>query len=140
MKLSFFIEGVIPPSLNHTYKQGKRRYLSPKAKKFKEDFALILGPNKNRFKANLMLKDKLIKIRMHICLPTWKTKDGRIRKNDVSNRIKLTEDAFFDAIGLDDSYVWDIQVIKVVGKNKGILIQIDESEEVTEQEMLQLHF
>lgn len=140
MLLSFLIKDIVPPSLNHTYKQGKRRYLSPKAKKFKEDFAILLGANKDRFRANLLLRDSLIKLKIYVCLPTWKTKDGRVRKNDISNRIKLIEDAFFDAIGLDDSYVWDIQVIKVVGPEKGILIQLDKSKELTQQDMVALHF
>ena len=40
------------------------------------------------------------------------TKDGRIKRLDVSNRIKILEDALANWLGFDDSQVWHVSATK----------------------------
>lgn len=41
--------------------------------------------------------------------------DSRYKKNDVTNRMKLFEDALCDATGCDDSQHWVVTLVKAVG-------------------------
>ncbi len=43
----------------------------------------------------------------------WTTKDGRMRRADVSNRIKLLEDVVAAVIHFDDSQVVDLRARKL---------------------------
>lgn len=40
---------------------------------------------------------------------------SRYKKNDVTNRMKLFEDALCDATGTDDSQHWNVTLVKAVG-------------------------
>jgi Holliday junction resolvase RusA-like endonuclease len=42
--------------------------------------------------------------------------DSRYKKNDVTNRMKLFEDALCDATGTDDSQHWNVTIVKAVGE------------------------
>ena len=107
------------------YGGGRRRFMNPKAKKFKEDCINIISPTKERFRAALGLQKKQIKLEVEIYSTRWFTKAGTIRKNDISNKIKITEDALFEALGLDDSQVFDIRYIKKTGENR-IIFNLEE--------------
>lgn len=49
--------------------------------------------------------------------PVWRNKDGSVKKRDASNLIKIAEDAFIEAIGIDDSRFWEVSVKKVFSKD-----------------------
>lgn len=59
----------------------------------------------------LFKKEKLA-IHIRVDHNRWMTLKNTIRKNDVTNRIKILEDAVFEALGLDDSQVWHCAVFK----------------------------
>lgn len=42
----------------------------------------------------------------------WLTPKGRPRRSDLSNLIKLLEDAIFTAIGIDDCCVFEVRAVK----------------------------
>lgn len=113
MNLYRFFLDEVPPSINGAYAGKAKRYLSPKVKKFKKytDQEVIKDP-KSYF-ASRVLKGKRLKFDMYVVKTDWYTKDGRIKKNDITNRIKIFEDAVMEALGLDDSHVWSFQIHKV---------------------------
>ena len=47
----------------------------------------------------------------------WKTDKGKIRRIDVSNRVKILEDAVSEVLKFDDSRVYEIHVEKCSGKD-----------------------
>jgi len=101
--------------------RGKFRVLSPSARAWKEDTEALLR--------TLDLPHMEAKpLRVTVCVHrNWLTKDGRVKKADVQNREKALLDVIFPVIGVDDSYVWDLRLIKV-----------QDTEEKTEIEILAL--
>lgn len=108
-----FLIHAIPPSINGAYGGKAKRFLTPKVKKFKKlvDKAIFSDP-KSYFAAK-SLDGKILKFDMWVSKPDWFTKDGRVKKNDITNRIKIFEDAVMEALGLDDSHVWSFRVHKI---------------------------
>lgn len=88
----------VPPSLNNAYATVRgRRVLSSEGKTFKEAAALWaqIGARRQRFKVE---KGDRLSLTMLLHF-----KDGRRR--DISNAVKLAEDAIAEALGFDDCAV-----------------------------------
>ena len=100
----------LPPTINHAYVNRKTggRFLSKEGKMFKESAAKIL---KAKYRDVLRGLDENAPygLGVRFSFPAvenigWpKRARRRYKKFDVSNRIKLLEDAFCNASGLDDS-------------------------------------
>ncbi len=121
----------VPLSINHIYSQNKsgRRFLTKEAKSFKHFIKYTLLAN--------YTKDEIPKytnMSLHISLFLFREdlicKNGKIRKMDISNSIKLIEDAFFDFLNnfsdnFDDSKVNELCIRrKIVMKNRAILFKV----------------
>jgi Holliday junction resolvase RusA-like endonuclease len=102
----FKAQVTMPPSVNHAYFTGShgRRVLSTEGKKYKaqvrEMFCHLTPGSTIWFTLRITLGMALY------------FKNGKVRTFDASNRIKLLEDAVFDAIGIDDSRVRRLEVEK----------------------------
>lgn len=102
----------LPPSVNKAYFQkGPRRILTTAGKKFKLETKTHIA---RTYPAELMQirKDVPMGLVVELVFPnesdiynrTWpNTAKTRYKRMDVSNRIKLFEDALSDATGVDDS-------------------------------------
>ena len=109
----------LPPSVNKIYKSiGKgRRALTTEGKAYKRSIIDSLIPeivNYPSFKENQPLS---LSITLHLealVNKGWpkKTKK-RYKRIDVSNRIKLLEDALFECLGIDDCNVISLTINKV---------------------------
>lgn len=108
----FFINDV-PPSINGAYGGKAKRYLSPKVKKFKKKVEQAIYADPKSYFAGKALSEKKLVFNMYVCKKDWFTKDGRVKRNDITNRIKIFEDAVMEALGLDDSHVWSFHVHKI---------------------------
>ena len=114
-----FILGGLPPSSNHAYftkvqrKGGKSiplRILTAEGKRYKSGVKTHLAQTRQDvlgfFKPN---KPYCLLVQFHmsgLLTTTWGQPEGaasRYKKVDVSNRLKLLEDALTDACGHDDS-------------------------------------
>lgn len=74
--------------------------------------------------AAIALKDKYLKFEMYVSGPMWFTKAGKLRKNDITNRIKIFEDVVMDTLGIDDSCNFTFEIHKVVCKNTKTVCKI----------------
>lgn len=73
-----------------------------------------------RTKPWIVRTDRLYRLTIECWSPRWFTKKGTIFKSDVSNRIKIAEDAICEAIGIDDSLIFELMVVKRVGDIKTV--------------------
>ena len=112
---------MMPPTINHCYKRNKwgGMRLSKDGVDFKRIVAYVAYKVK-REALKFSPSDKLsLEIEFHS--PKWITKKGLIARADVSNLIKVSEDALMDALGLDDKNVFELKVLKVPS-DKSMLI------------------
>lgn len=90
----------LPPSLNNCYTNGRghgRRVLTAEGRKFKQEVAILLNT-----KPLVWLKPLPEGARIGLSLRFWfKTR----QRTDISNRVKLLEDALAEALGFDDCRV-----------------------------------
>lgn len=104
--------GLIPPTINTAYGRNRqgRRYLSDAGKHFKS----IVKAKCIRFKNTLEERPYSLKIEIY---KPWLTKQGKVAKSDISNRIKLAEDALMEGLGIDDRFIFSITAVKVESEN-----------------------
>lgn len=109
----------IPPSVNQCYASFVRRGVinrvpSKLLRDFKSDFkrwadphsiALAAGAQKIRgwLDAGNFLQ---LEIKIYFTADKVFTKDGKVKRNDASNRLKAAEDALFERLYCDDSKVF----------------------------------
>lgn len=105
----------MPPSSNNMYAGTTRRFKSAVARQFDRDFltwalvnAQAIAQIRQHLQAN-MDRDARIELNAVFYFPRAAiiTKTGAAKRNDTSNRIKALHDSISEAIGFDDSLVWD---------------------------------
>jgi Holliday junction resolvase RusA-like endonuclease len=112
----------VPISVNHAYarKRGGGRILTPEGKAYKNEtkthIARVYPEALKFFKADVPYS-LVIEFTFHgrdeILTKMWPGKaKSRYKKLDVSNRLKLFEDALAAATGLDDSQNFNVTVAK----------------------------
>ena len=116
----------IPPSANHAYftlPGGKGRGLSDVGKKYKLETTTHLI-RKYREELKYFEKNQPYTLLIHFqfadkdtlyCKGYPKQTDSRYKKLDVSNRLKLFEDALVNATAIDDAQHWIVAVSKATG-------------------------
>ena len=103
------ISGRLPPSTNHLYYSDRKtgtRHLTNKAAAYKEELMWKL----KRGGAKELCPPRPFAVHYHFRFPDR-------RKRDLSNQIKLIEDAVFEALGHDDRHVNDIHLWKYISKS-----------------------
>lgn len=124
MMLQCIVPGV-PPSVNASYATNfktKKRFPSKSLIAFKKLFNsssihIFDGPTKTTLKdfLNEIRSKKLcLIVQVYFKRERLFTKDGRIKKLDISNRIKSVEDCICKAIGIDDSQIFRVVAEKCV--------------------------
>lgn len=56
----------------------------------------------------------------------WFCKNGSVKKKDISNREKFLIDSIFDALGLDDKFIFEHQMKKIQSTEEKAVISIEE--------------
>lgn len=121
----------LPPTVNHAYvtKKNGGRFLSQEGRRFKESAAALL---RAKYGAALRGLDADAPYGLGVRFgfravenETWpKRAKRRYKKFDVSNRIKLLEDALCSACDLDDSQFLDVVLEKRVSEHPETTIWI----------------
>jgi len=108
---------MLAPSVNGYWKVAKwgGRYITPKGIAFKKLVALAVGARKLNWA-------KPLKLEIELHSDKWWTKKGTISKTagDVDNYCKSSLDSLFACFEMDDSQVFDLHVVKVVGTEKTV--------------------
>jgi len=118
----------LPPSSNAAYKSfvrgGKIRHVChPDLVAFKRDFGLYQLSNLAAFRlAESVLKEPKGRLGIHCSFfvgsEKLMTKKGKLKRWDVSNRLKALHDCLAEALGIDDSLFMDISASKYVMPEK----------------------
>lgn len=111
------------PTINHLHGRNKfgAVYLKPEAKKLKEEIKKIVWMDISFVIPNL--NDGLkVSIEIH---ENWFTKKGDVKRKDVSNREKFLVDAVFDAMGIDDKFIFEQTMKKVQDTEEYAIIKIE---------------
>lgn len=105
------------PSVNHLYMQrGFVRFLTKEAKELKE-----------RIKARCMPDNSLVGVLLRVVVEiheNWYYENGNIKKKDVANLEKFLIDSIFEGLGLDDKYIFEITMKKVLDTEEKAIIEI----------------
>lgn len=119
------IEIVLPwktPSVNHLYGQFRgRKFLKAEAKALREEIKERI----NFHALGLMNKKLRVCVEIH---EDWLYKNGEVKRADISNREKFLIDSVFEALGLDDRYIYYHTMIKVQSHENKAIIKIKELE------------
>ena len=109
------------PSINHLYfNWNNRRILTKEARKLKEEIKEHCNFLPNILKG---LNDKLkVEVEIH---ENWFTKKWEVKRKDISNREKFLIDAIFDALGIDDKFIFEHTMKKVQSESEFATIRID---------------
>lgn len=63
------------------------------------------------------LKDHELSVEINIYKTNWYCKNGNVRKIDLSNYEKFITDQIFKTVGIDDSYIFKLEMNKYYGNN-----------------------
>ena len=116
-----------PPTSNTIYVERDRRRASDSLKNYKmsiQAYALIhreiIYKVKQYLHDKINNKDLVLSVHRFFFYRTEDlyTKKGTIKKNDVTNRIKCTDDALTDILGLDDRLIWEGSEKKCITKKE----------------------
>jgi Holliday junction resolvase RusA-like endonuclease len=99
------------PTINHLYwHRGNIKIMKTEAKELREKIIELI--NKKIFKHEIeYLVDKELKVRIEI-YEDWYNKDLTVKKKDIQNREKFLVDSVFNALDIDDKYVFECSFIK----------------------------
>lgn len=110
----------LPPSVNHTYGLGRHgMFKNKKARDWEIKATGLIKKAAIKLWGSADLSGRRgapVELVMHFCKPSWRGKTKktceRYVRPDVSNFIKITEDAVFKTLGLDDCAVTHLSAVK----------------------------
>lgn len=106
------IDIIIPeklPTINSLYwHRGNMKIMKKEAKELRERIIKIV---KDKY-VIIPVKEEKLSVDVEI-YENWLTKDGRVKKKDVANREKFLTDSVFQAIGIDDKFIYEYNIKKV---------------------------
>jgi len=112
------------PSINHLHGHNNfgAFYLKPEAKKLREEIKEIII---NTAFPLFAQEETPLKVTTEIH-ENWYTKKGLVKRVDVSNREKFLTDSVFDAIGIDDKFIFEHIMKKIQSDEEFAIITIEE--------------
>ena len=124
-----------PPSVNQAYATTRsgRRLLTSEGKLFKQSIRDIIG-QKYAVLTPELARIGEVPLSLTITLYTQTENKGwsqgkaknRYKRVDVSNRVKLLEDAVFESLDVDDSLVFSLHVYKVSSDDEYVHLTLKE--------------
>jgi len=112
------------PTINHLHGHNKfgAFYLKPEAKKLREEIKEIIV---NQAFPLFAQEEVPLKVIVEI-YENWFTKKGDVARKDVANREKFLIDAVFDALNIDDKYIFEYTMKKIQSDKEFAIVTIEE--------------
>ncbi len=120
------IKIIIPfktPSINHLHGHNKfgAFYLKPEAKELRKEIKKIVDAT------HQIISQKEVPLKIVVEIhENWYTQKGTVKKIDVANREKFLIDSVFEALGMDDKFIFEHIMKKVQSKNEKAIVMIYE--------------
>jgi Holliday junction resolvase RusA-like endonuclease len=112
---------LLPPSMNKLYAINYRTrsvYMTPEAREFKTKMKLFITS---------MPIDSTKKLSLKLDVHTdWYFKNGKPKKSDIQNLIKVVVDALSERLGFDDSLIWSFTANKVQSNESFIWLELEQ--------------
>ena len=112
------------PTINHLYGQrGFRKFLTKIATELREKiYAIVYDFMKERDLSELMSTPLKVVIEVH---EDWYTKKQIVRRIDIANREKFLVDSVFNALGIDDKFIFEHTMRKIQDTEEFSIIEIE---------------
>lgn len=124
---SFSVDS-FPMSLNHQYIRGKNNtYLDPSVKVFREKVKVAMEKDPIVWSPTGVISAVIL-----FYGPKWLTKEHKIRRMDIDNKVKPIFDAIEKATGFPDENVWDFHVFKIPCREEELKIYLFDLGDVVE--------
>ena len=118
------MEIVIPfktPTINHLYwHRGNIKIMKTEAKNLRAEIKEIVHDSLPFINPNLNAGLK-VTVEIH---ENWMCKNGSVKKKDVANREKFLIDSIFDALGVDDKFIFEHNIKKVQSDEEKAIVTI----------------
>ena len=98
---------------------NNRRILTKEARQLKKEIKEIV----NGIPMDIQEQKLKVEVEIH---EDWLTKKGEVKRKDISNREKFLIDAIFDALGIDDKFIFEHTMKKVQSNKEYAHIKIQE--------------
>ncbi len=111
------------PTINHLYwHRGNIKIMKTEAKKLRKEIKELI----NKWPIDKeKLFDKHLRVRVEVH-EDWITKKGEVKRKDVANREKFLIDSVFDAIGIDDKFIFEHNIVKCQNStNEYVVVKIE---------------
>ncbi len=110
------------PTVNHLYGRHRKgfMFIKQEAVELKKEIKEIVYKSLPFICSNL---NDGLKVRVEIH-ENWMTKKGQVARKDIANREKFLIDAVFDALDIDDKYIFEHNFIKVQDVSEYSIIKI----------------
>lgn len=107
----------LPKSVNHQYvKTRHHTFLDPRIREFRKMIKARTG--------SLKFTGKLVSAILLYYSPKWITKEQRVRRMDLDNKVKAVFDALAHAIDLKDENVWEYHTYKMPSKQEKLVVYL----------------
>jgi len=117
------------PSVNKLYSPFRgHMILKKEAREIKKEIAEIVEEWKLTEKGKEYYERKLI-VSVEV-YENWYCLDGSVKHKDVMNREKFLIDSIFEALGIDDKFIWEITIKKIQSVEEKAIITINVLEEI----------
>ena len=112
------------PTINHLYGQrGSMRFLKREAKELKVKIKDIVNTYLETHSTGIPVGVVPVKVTTYI-YEDWYCKNGTVKRVDIANREKFLIDSVFDALGIDDKFIFEHTMIKRQSTNNYAVIEI----------------
>ncbi|MCA8912542.1 MAG: RusA family crossover junction endodeoxyribonuclease [Planctomycetes bacterium] len=122
----------LPPSINKLFTTVRdpqsgvvKRVLSQKARRIRRLIAAMIDREMN--------PDALYELHLDIYLSCY-TRKGKVRKVDLTNRVKFIEDCVCTALGIDDSHIFRVVLNKHDSEDEVTEIKLNEIDQQSGRE------
>jgi len=111
------------PSINHLHGHNKfgAFYLKPEAKKLRKEIKEIIV---NQAFPLFAQEEVPLKVMVEIN-ENWFTKKGKVARKDSNNREKFLVDSIFDALGIDDKFIFEHTMKKIQSDKEFAIVTIE---------------
>lgn len=114
------------PTINHLFwHKGNIKIMKTEAKKLREEIKKIVLKDISFVCPNLNDGLKVI-VEIH---EDWFCKNGSVKRKDIANREKFLTDSVFDALNIDDKYIFEHIMKKIQSNEEKAVIKIEELNE-----------
>jgi len=117
------------PTINHLYGQrGFHKYLTKEATQLRKEIEEIIYSHESLTSSLMIFAIKKLKVIVEIH-EDWLTKKGDVKRKDVANREKFLIDSVFNALGIDDKFIYEHTMKKIQSDEEFAIIKIEEIKE-----------